>query len=74
MDCRWATSDLGLKEADSVKRQDHPVIILYDEAGEAYPHAMVAKIFGQVTTHATQLEPAHKEWLSTASAKANIQE
>ena len=54
---------LGLKEADSVKRQDHPVIILYDDAGEAYPHAMVAKIFGQVTTHATQLEPAHKEWL-----------
>ena len=54
---------LGLSAADSVKKQEHPVIILYDEAGEAYPHAMVAKIFGQVTTHATQLEPAHKEWL-----------
>lgn len=54
---------LGLKDAIPVKDQEHPVIILYDKNGEAYPHAMIAKIFSQVTTHATQLEPAHKEWL-----------
>ena len=55
--------NLGLNGVDLVRLQDHPVVILLDEAGEAYPHAMIAKIFGQVTTNATQLDPEHDEWL-----------
>lgn len=55
--------NLGLKDVESVRTQEHPVVILLDENGEAYPHALVAKIFGQVTTNATQLDPEHDEWL-----------
>jgi hypothetical protein len=55
--------NLGLKDVQNIRTQEHPVVILLDENGEAYPHALIAKIFGQVTTNATQLDPEHDEWL-----------
>ena len=55
--------NLGLKDVPNIREQPHPVVILLDEDGQAYPHALIAKIFGQVTTNATQLDPEHNEWL-----------
>jgi hypothetical protein len=40
-----------------------PVVILYDPLLRAYPKPDFARVFSEVSTQATPLNPIHKEWL-----------
>ncbi len=50
------------------KQRDNliPVVLLLNNSGTFYTGRNLAKIFAQVTTEATPLDPLHKEWLTFA--------
>jgi hypothetical protein len=54
--------DLRCKQKDN----PIPVVLLLNSGGNFYNGRNLAKIFAQVTTAATPLEPLHKEWLTFA--------
>lgn len=43
-----------------------PVVLLLNQKGNFYDGSDLAKVFAQVTTQATKLDPIHNEWLTYA--------
>lgn len=53
--------------AESKQADNHiPIVLLLNQQGNFYVAADLAKIFAQVTTQATKLNPLHNEWLTYA--------
>lgn len=48
-----------------------PVVLLLNQESAVYTGPTVAKLFAQVTTSATKLDPLHNEWLTFAFALGN---
>ena len=57
----------GLGDAGCAQKDNYiPLVMLLNNGGNFYNGRNLAKIFAQVTTEATPLDPLHKEWLTFA--------
>jgi hypothetical protein len=50
-----------------------PLVLLYGEAANAYSPAQFARVFAEVTTYATPLDPLHEDWLRFAFQLGNYE-
>lgn len=55
----------GMSES-SQKQNAIPLVLLHGEAAQMYSPAQFARVFAEVTTYATPLEPIHEDWLRFA--------